>query len=408
MSLLDQYLLNQAMKPMGNTFNSPYDRAGGYVQTYGNTPITFTGAMPGNTNKPLPNLPGGNLAFNTNQMGNLSTGFGYNMPSAGINLGMGLQPTQQRKGFGSRLADVFKDQNRFADALAGVAALTGSSASDALGIRSALRTPTNNDTTIGTVYNVLDSQGNFIKQVNSRTDAQEITQLQKEGYRIVPADASQPDQLGIQQGQLEKETIYDPNTGDTVYIGTRLEEQLGKRQAIQERRDAVINTANTQLEQIQQAKNLIGGNEPNLAQNVLNALFEDTKPARGSDAAILAGILDSLQGTNFKNVVAEMKAASKAGGALGSVSETELAVFSNLNYVLNPDRVGTGQALLGELERLEESIIRGYNPTVMYAADTWNQASSFIPSGDERRNLQISDPIPLITTNSDDTLTGGL
>ena len=404
MSILDQFLNAQALRNFGGSFRSPTDSPGAFAQTFGNTPQNIT---PLRTNPTLPNLPGGNnLTFGTNQIGGgIGTGFpGVSMPgTGGIGMANTLAPTRPQRGFGSRIADVFKDQNRFADALAGVAALTGTPAGDALGIRAALRTPEQTGS-LGTLYNVFDKQGNYIKQVTSRDP--EYANLINQGFKLVPADSTQLEQLGIQKGGLEKETIYNPETGVTTYFGTRLDEHNKARIRIQTARDAAINAANVQLEQIQQALNLIGTGDPSIAQNVINALIlEQTALGRDTKAKKLAGILTSLQGKNFMNVVAEMKAASANGGALGSVSERELTVFSNIGFVLDPNTMGTGQALANELRRLQESIIVRYPAIVKYAQDGWNDASLYYPDTDARKNVQISQPVELITEAADNTLT---
>jgi hypothetical protein len=46
-----------------------------------------------------------------------------------------------------------------------------------------------------------------------------------------------------------------------------------------------------------------------------------------------------------------------------------------------------------------------YPAIVQYAQDGWNDASLYYPDTDARKNVQISQPVELITEAADNTLT---
>ena len=393
MSILDQFLNNQALRNFGTTFTSPSDSPMSFAQTFGNTPQNIT---PLRTNTTLPNLPGGNnLTFGTNQIGGgISTGFpGVSMPgTGGIGMANTLAPTRPQRGFGSRIADVFRDQNRFADALAGVAALTGTPAGEALGIRDALRTPQQTGS-LGTLYNVFDQQGNYIKQVTSR-DPEYARLINDQQFILQPADTTSFDQLGIEKGGLEKETIFDPKTNKVTFIGGKLLEQKTAILDLIRARDTITRTANLTISQINTAINLTR-EKSGIKENIADTVFLDRLP--GGDAALLRGELTSIGGSNFVSVINAMKQASKNGGALGSVSETELEVFSTLNFVINPDTVGTGQELRKRLEEMKASLIQGVNDSNAFAEKSFLIMNNPIPDDDKDKMTQLPPPPELLT-----------
>lgn len=318
------------------------------------------------------------------------------MQNRGIGFGGIANPTtppMPPRGFGTRVTDLFKDQSKFADALTGLALITGTPSDRALGIRQALQPTTSKSSSIGTILNVYDQQGQFVRQITSKDQAL-ADQYLSQGYKVLPADSTQLSNMGVERGDVEKETNYDPTTGETTYFGTRLVQQKAARREIASTRDALINSANKKIQQINTAISLTK-KASSLATNLADTYIFDV--LSGSDAAELEGELSSISGSNFVDVINAMKAASANGGALGSVSETELNVFSNLNYVLDTDAVGTGEKLRIRLQQMKDDTIMGVQAAIKFAAESWVSASEPIPKDDPEKMTPIPEPIALLT-----------
>jgi len=386
MAYIDDYLARIGGLGMTPRNASPYTSPQSFQSAFGTTPVNI-GGMSG--------LPGGTAPIAK------TTGIS---PMRGIGFGGIANPTtppMPPRGFGTRVADLFKDQNKFADALTGLALLSGTPSDRALGIRQALQPTTPKSSSIGTILNVYDQQGQFVRQITSKDQAL-ADQYLSQGYKVLPADSTQLSNMGVERGDVEKETNYDPTTGETTYFGTRLVEQKAARRKIASTRDAIIEAANKKIQQINTAISLTRKNT-STATNLADTLIFDR--LSGSDQAVLRGELSSISGSNFVDVINAMKQASANGGALGSVSETELNVFSNLNYVLDTDAVGTGEQLRIRLQQMKDDTIKGVQAAIKFAAESWVYASDPIPKDDPEKLTPIPEPIPLLT---DENIRGNL
>lgn len=368
----------------------------------------FQGQNPLNQQQQVPPIGLGNLQGNIGLSGgnlSLGEGGGGNAMATrpfGLNTFNTMRPNPNQGGFArgiggalSNIGGFVQNNQRFGDALAGAAILGGTPIADAFAVRETIN-PTSSTIgkSVGTLYNIRNNTtGQQTGEQVYSTDSVKMREIAKDpNFTLEEVGEAVPN---IERGDLEKEVIYNIEDGTATFTGTRLKEHKEARFSIQSARDAIISTANNQLRQIYLAKEMINPGKKSIAGELFDTGKE--KFVRGSDPASLDAYLSSLRGKNFTNVIADMKAASKSGGALGSVSETELNVFSNLDFVLDQTKLGTGDKLFNELDAMEQKLVQGVEDTIIYAELSWNKSSEYIPKEDLDRVVPISAPPPIAT-----------
>ena len=258
------------------------------------------------------------------------------MQNRGIGFGGMANPTtppMPPRGFGTRVTDLFKDQSKFADALTGLALLSGTPSSRAMGIRDALA-PVSSSTSksVGTLYNVKDrSTGQFTGEQVYATDRQRIEQISKntnlelvevgeqlgtdfgkteEGFIRVMGENGYPIQFAIPGSNAEKEIITDINRAEGVMFTAA--QQIDKAEI---NRDIILQDLDD--------KNTSGGYLYD--KELLLPINADVREA-----------VANLKINNFIDTLQAMRAASKTGGAVGQVSNIELEELKNATSPLDP------------------------------------------------------------------------
>lgn len=384
MAVLDDFLARIGGKGMPQTFGNsiglgtPIDtyKQGMRQTTYDMSP-TNIGLSGGVNAMNLPIQVGGGAMSN----------FGF------TGMGMGAQPLTQPltatrpRGFSSRLGDVFKDPRKFADLATGAALISGTPIAEAFAIRDALAPMTGDSSTVGTLYDVFDAQGNFIEQVSTR-QTQRFRELQEAGFILRPtSETTDPTEYKKETGGA----LVDTKTGATTLTGTELTEARAKRRKAVQQRDVAISTANKVLRSIAEIKNLqmSAVSDPTVDRNLIMRMIDlGQSVLPGETEKIIKTKVNALGAENFKNVVTEMRAASPTGGALGSVSEKELAVFSAINYVFDVNVTGFGASLTNELDKFIADTIQAVDTAKLYASEIWSDWAQNMPEPDK------SEPIP--------------
>jgi len=309
--------------------------------------------------------------------------------------------------FGSRLQNTFgnlkntlggfvQNNQRFGDALAGAAILGGTPIADAFAVRENINPTSSASTTVGTVLDVFNQQGEFVKQISSR-DSVAFNEARAKGFTVRPAS-------DLTEKTFKKETggaLINEKTGETTLVGEKLSTARADRDKAVQARDTGIRTANRVLRTISEIEDLQRNavSDPSTNRNPFGQLIDAAQsilPAKAE--ALIKSKVTSLGANNFKNIVADMKAASKSGGALGSVSETELQVFSSIDYTLSVSVTGYGKALADELNKFKEDTINGVEIGNRVAEKIWNNITNLLPSEDE---TTIPSPPSLNANNVD-------
>jgi hypothetical protein len=335
MAYIDDYFARIGGMGMTPTNASPYTSPQSFRSAFGTTPVNI-GGMSG--------LPGGTAPIAK------TTGIS---PMRGIGFG-GIAtpstPSMPPRGFGTRIADLFKDQSKFADALTGLALITGTPSDRALGIRQALQPTTSKSSSIGTILNVYDENMKFVRQITSKDQAL-ADQYLNQGYTVLPAgDASQLGAMGIERADLDDGQVrFVDDTGEVV---TKFDDNSKEAQEVrneiitaQNEYDGLIDTITEQINDLDAIRDIRLQFDTTLSFiGFLKGQEKFGLPGLASDANRL---LDQV-GTNvFIQAINDMRAASKTGGAVGQVTEKEMAAFRNSKFDLAPENTN----LISELER---------------------------------------------------------
>lgn len=290
----------------------------------------------------LPTLSGGSNPI-PYQVGNAMTGLGMS-GNKGISFGSNpnLTPPTPTRGFGTRIADVFKDERRFADAITGLALLSGTPSNTAMGIRDALApTTTTSSTSFGKLYDVIDKRtGQKIKQVSDKdtTEIQkiyndpnlELRELQPDvetgdvpkGYRMVTGEDGQQ-RLEYIKG-YEDDVVVERLRQKGNIISTAIR-QTGMME------DALLFLIDYAQQRDSDTVGIIlsGASEDSLKQKIKDYIISDVD----SEARSFYGFIDS---NRFVNAITEMRNNSPTGGAVGQVTEKEMGVLRDSRQGLNP------------------------------------------------------------------------
>jgi hypothetical protein len=340
MAVLDDFLARIGGKGMPQTFGNsiglgtPIDTyKQGVKQTNYDMSPTNIGLSGGVNAMNLPIQVGGGAMSN----------FGF------TGMGMGAKPLTQPltatrpRGFGSRLGDVFKDPRKFADLATGAALISGTPIAEAFAIRDALAPTTTTDTSksVGTLYNIRDLSTNQLtgEQVYS-TDRARMTEVAanpklglEEVGEAVPA---------IEKGKLPEgyERIdAGDGTGRTII---KAEENSTAAQELQNqirKSEQVLQIAKTQVQNAKMNRDVIinymdetgieGGNKLGIALSEGGRILD-------REGQNVVNAVENLLVNNFRAVIQQMRDSSKTGGAVGNVTEKELALLSQSVVPLDP------------------------------------------------------------------------
>ena len=339
MAALDDFLARMGGANVPQTFGNPIP-LGTPIDTYkqGRKQTTYD-MSPTNIG-----LSGGVNAMNLPMQvgGGAMSNFGF------TGIGMGAQPLTQSltptrpRGFGSRLGDVLKDPRKFADLATGAALISGTPIAEAFAIRDALA-PTTTDTSksVGTLYNIRDLSTNQLtgEQVYS-TDRARMAEIAanpnlglEEVGEAVPA---------IEKGKLPEgyERIdAGDGTGRTII---KAEENSTAAQELQNqirKSEQVLQIAKTQVKNAKMNRDVIinymdetgteGGNKLWIALSEGGRILN-------RDGQNVVNAVENLLINNFRAVIQQMRDSSKTGGAVGNVTEKELALLSQSVVPLDP------------------------------------------------------------------------
>jgi len=366
--------------------------------------------MGGGGNTPGVNLPGGNLpsfgmggggnALSTNPFG-LANTMTPNTNQGGFARGIG--------GALSNIGGFVQNNQRFGDALAGAAILGGTPIADAFAVRETINPTTDTiGKSVGSIYNVKNLTTNRLtgEQVFS-TDRKRMDEIAANTNLelVTPADGSTITSDGKEFADVQKGQVrFEDADGNVV---TKFEDTSPQAADIrdeiltaQKEYDGLIKLTQEQIGDIDEIISI--RQDFDTATSFAKYIEAQQRLGLAGQASDAARKLDQI-GTNvFINKINEMRAASKTGGAVGQVTEKEMAAFRNSEYDL--DVYNT--TLIEELTRARndyENYLNTKTVNIQSAIDNYNKQLITQVNFDDRGFTSYDDELAKSILN----LTGG-